>query len=245
MPRYFFFSIAFSVAACVSPVLDSDSTAKIVGGEVEDGFPAVGWITRDGVRECTGTLIDSRRVISAAHCFIGQRYAAVAGPVDASRFTFSMGPNEFEPTGTFVPSAVEVHPRALEDAISFDVAVMVFAEPISRLRGFSPSPNPVAVDDTGLVLGFGRTSDSDPGGVKRSVQISVSSIAESYWRYEGASGICDGDSGGPVVALNEQGTSYEIIGIANGSGISCDGSSRRQVFARLDVVTDFLSSTEP
>ncbi len=76
-----------SLAGCAVADSDADTTttsSDIIGGQRENGLPAVGAISYDGSWGCTGTLIGPYRVLTAAHLRAHRTQRAVRAPRGSS-----------------------------------------------------------------------------------------------------------------------------------------------------------------
>ena len=66
------------------PTPEPGYSNAIMGGTTERGYAAVGAILEEGYPVCTGTLVSSRVVVTAAHCLQG---------VSTSEISFFIGPD--------------------------------------------------------------------------------------------------------------------------------------------------------
>lgn len=161
------------------------AVGAIQGGQLETGYPAVGmlqYMTPDGERICTGTLISQSWVLSAAHC---------AGT--SIRFRTGTG------WANFVDHAVDqqiTHPK-LDQALFHLVSPISGTTPLKLNEGAVP---PVGTICT--IVGFG---DNGPpatatNGIKRSATSRITFVSSSEVDITWQTGISDGgDSGGPLL----------------------------------------------
>ena len=162
-----------------------DVTGAIQGGQLESGYPAVGmlqFMTPDGERICTGTLVSQSWVLAAAHC---------AG----TNIRFRRGTS----WANFVDHAIDQqvsHPL-------LDQALFHLASPI---EGIAPLKlNTGAVPPVGTIctiVGFGVNGPpaTATNGIKRSATARITSVSSSEVNITWETGISDGgDSGGPLL----------------------------------------------
>lgn len=160
---------------------------------------------------CSGLVLDSRTVLTAAHCLRPVRDLAV----------FYRGAQN---APVIVPVERTIaHPQYRADAIrsrarSIDIALVRTERPldprfIPAELGATESPK---VGDSVILTGYGvtRAGDWKSGGILRSVTLYVREPASSVlvWAAErdgGAGGACSGDSGAPF--FSEDGTTAVAI----------------------------------
>jgi hypothetical protein len=194
----------------------------------------------DGTVQCTATLVGPHAVLTSAHCVPGSTTA----------IEFRVGPDFLDPEASF--EATEWHRHPLYDdagggAPDHDLAVAII-DGDTAAAGIEP----ILVSDayTSILgrevqaVGYGATGD--PGGNSRrwwTVQEVQLEFPFSYSIGDGGlSGLCSGDSGGPLLAtLPEAGV--RVMGTASSiSDPDCLGASN---YSRTDTSLDWLAPLVP
>jgi hypothetical protein len=240
-PQAFAKSIVQTVFAglALAPTLAQARDVRIVGGQAESRFPAVGALVINGDWFCSGTLIAPRLVLTAGHCVEG---------MEGSEIELYFGPdaNRLE-TGRRVRSTgAYMHPNYPSDDRN-DIGVVVLAED----PGLTPIParlDPVTQDivgKTATFVGFGLYSQGGDGGERRSVDIAINELNDFFVGYATPGlNTCNGDSGGP--ALMDLGRGLEVIGVTSWGDAGCTDfgyNTRSDVFA--DWISDFIAGEVP
>lgn len=158
-------------------------TGAINDGQVETGFPAIGYV-KNNTGACTGTLISQSHVLTAAHC-------------DGEGIEFRTG-NVGDTGKVRKVSARIKHPTK-------DLEILQLAAPIddiAPMRIDAGTKLPL-VGATCTIVGYGKFHAPDGSytlGTKRSATVKVSSSTNSFIEVVKGTGQADhGDSGGPVL----------------------------------------------
>jgi len=207
---------------------------------------AVGWMSKfrqPGDTFCTGTLITSRVVITAKHCTDEYRY---------DEMFFGLGREPTQSRVVFDLSRKIEHPTE-------DVALLILnqdaVDTLNELNRGNPgsenSVTPIAVNRHTLtgpdrdeligriveVTGYGETNDVTRSG-RYFAQVELTDINNKFVVVDGKgdSGLCFGDSGGPVLAVNLRGKPV-ILGVESKGDPNCSGVD---YLARLDSLRDWV-----
>ena len=234
--------IVLLLSACAAP----DSTEHrepITNGAADNGDPAVVLIvSADGTTpHCTGTLIGTHTVLTAAHCEID------ASTASAYRVFFGAGLGS---PGVMVEIADARSDPAYDSSThARDLALLTLREqgPALPLLLDRRTPDASWLGQTFTVVGFGVTSaGSADAGQKRAGTSRWSAVdSVTLTALPAPSQPCAIDSGGP--ALFDDGGMHVVSGVVSAGDTEC---ADHTVFARVDValqdfVDPYLAATAP
>jgi Trypsin len=197
-------------------------------------FQSYGW-----TNGCTGTLINSDTVLTAAHCV--QRWDGSL--INANSVRFAVGTNALAPVHSFNVTAVYSHPdyNSGGDA-THDIGLLKLSEPITA-AGVTLLPIPVNRADLPTSLlgqdvqncGFGETEVSQDNALLFWTVEELTDIHPGWFTVYGGgspngSSVCFGDSGGPSFYLFD-GRNIALLGTVSWGNSSCMDYDH---FARAD-----------
>jgi len=240
---------------CGEPLVPS-SSERILGGSfaVNGQHPWQVAIFYNGNINCGGSLLNSRWVLSAAHCFVGFTYSFI---------TFKVGIVSLS-TGTAIGwTTIVPHPQYNSNDFSNDIALIK----LNRAITYSDSIKPTCLSDgsqtcdgrnDGIAVGWGRTS---AGGATSStlkyVIHPILSNSTCYSKYIGVVntytndkfvcagefgsniGVCNGDSGGPIFIKDASNPKYIQCGLTSWGQVCGNGG----VFTRINLHRNWIQQT--
>ncbi|MCC6622214.1 MAG: trypsin-like serine protease [Deltaproteobacteria bacterium] len=218
---------ALAPALAVTPAHAEEN--RIVGGQAESRWPAVGALIAEGDWFCTGTVIAPRVVLTAAHCLEGMS--------NDIEYFIGADANKLDAGRRIRVASVHPHPHYGSND-NYDVGIMLLAED----AGVTPVPARLAPLDQGVVgktatfVGYGLYEQGGDGGEKRSVQIAWTEINDFFVGYQvSGKNTCNGDSGGP--ALMDLGNGLEVVGVTSYGDAACAENGYN---TRSDVFADWI-----
>lgn len=216
--------LLFCLAADAGGLAIPPPAPEIFGGlPVPDGQLEAVVAISIGTGLCTGTLLRDDLVLTAAHCF-------EQNP-STSAIEVLVGNDLADPDAVLPVEAWAAHPCAAQGCAQdgFDIAYVKLAEPAPTPSTGYPQPifwqpefdQLTAVGETVRVVGFGQDLSGE-SGIKRSVDVEIREFRSYGYEFEaGGAGrdSCEGDSGGPALALAADGT-LRIVGVLS-RGFTC------------------------
>ena len=202
--------------AAVAPLLDP--RFSIVNGvpcsTQQSDTSSVVWLQllgSDGlaVAFCSGTVIDTQSVLTAAHCLTGttKGVAAYMGtgklPITTTEFYAS-------------PGYTGVGPASL------DVGVVIFKESLNRVSIPLLTSRAAVPGESAVIAGWGTDGVFGGGSTLRAGTLAVSGVTDTYISANystNTSGVCAGDSGGPfLIAI---GGVWAVAGVTSSVTTGC------------------------
>ncbi|XP_065296368.1 trypsin-1-like [Dermacentor albipictus] len=252
----------------------SQHQQRIVGGENAGPleFPwqislrrVIPRINMDRGHTCGGSIINSRYVLTAAHCVTGyytspSGFAVTVGEQDITR--------KDDTDDVIFVRKITTHPRWNSNTMDNDYALLELRTPLD-FEGKHRHLMPVCLPEPGesfegqdcTISGWGLTRDRSEGGrIPAKLQkadvpvLKYSTCREFYRRFnqlkeetmicagpeEGGRSVCQGDSGGPLQCRRADGR-YVLAGVTSW-GVRCAAPRQPGVFARVSTRTDWIRS---
>lgn len=243
-------NVAFPVNVIDGPIY----TPKVIGGgdTTIDRWPWHVQVTASGAF-CSGSVIDSEWVITAAHCVDGASFANVV-----------IGRTSLTDGGVSIDAAeIMVHEGYAKAGFEKDIALIRLASPITfsstvqpiELLSAEQEPNLAADGVLGSVTGWGLTREGDQSEVLQAADVAMVSTAtcrDSDFPatsitdnmicagfVDGGIDACAGDSGGPLVVRDGL-SGYRLAGITSW-GEDCALPGYPGVYTRVSAFIDWIS----
>jgi len=210
--------------------------------------PLVGYLLTAQGSLCTGTLITSGTVMTAAHC-VSDDADNVLSP---NQVVFSFGANTLEGEKLEV-AKVEVHPDYTGQVGSEgDIALLILKDKILVDTFYRVYQGEFALDqgESVEVVGYGQ-NEVGTAGIKRLGTVdfrrftsAVSAAPNVFLEFNASQSedqnVCPGDSGGPAIV--ERGGVKYIIGVASAINGTCN-SATKSFHTSVDLYGDFIETT--
>jgi secreted trypsin-like serine protease len=248
MQKYALVAVAIcSVLACgpTNQTEDAEVDLSIIGGEADSGDPSVVAIfvhapSSSSGSLCTGTVISSRAILTAAHC------VAPSAVGSDNAFDVYTGASFGSSTSLSVARVAYDPAFSLDDlGAGHDIAVLTLSRP-TTLPAIPWNRSALGSANLGApvrLVGYGASSHDDNGaGIKRSVTTAIGAIEPALIQIGSSEQqTCHGDSGGP--ALQRLNGVETVVGVTSfgydkSSGSVCFGGGYD---TRVDTHRSFIS----
>ncbi|XP_066475312.1 mannan-binding lectin serine protease 1 [Tiliqua scincoides] len=223
--------------------------------------PWMAMLHRNGRPFCGGSLLGNRWIVTAAHCLhhvLGLEDPVLRSSdiINTSSFKIILGKHRTERTDSteqqLQPQRIVIHPSYKAATLQFDVALLELSEE-ARLNDYvMPVCFPDGSHRTGamvIVSGWGKQFLHRLPDALMEIEIPLTDHAtckEVYARLQkavtedmicagekqGGKDACSGDSGGPMVTLNNQTGQWQLIGTVSW-GDGCGLNDRYGVYSNV------------
>ncbi|XP_026544104.1 serine protease 56-like [Notechis scutatus] len=231
---------------------------KIVGGSraKPGAWPWLVSVLLNGELMCSGVLVGSAWIVTAAHCFTGSRnelaWSVVLGDYDLTKWDEG---EQVVPISRILP-----HPKFDPNTFHADVALLELSAPVRPSAWVAPVCLPeraVEVSQEALcyIVGWGSLYEDGPPaevvmearvpilapdlcrGALGSQLVSGAMFCAGY--LSGGIDSCQGDSGGPLMCWDPSLERYVLYGITSwGSG--CGERGKPGVYTRIPAFADWI-----
>lgn len=160
---------------------------------------------RDGLPagSCSGTIIGSRAVLTAAHC-LDEEVASV---------------KVYRGSGDQVAST-SVHPHpGYRQNVAFDIGVVLTGEDLARTPAALLISRDARTGEQAVIAGWGADQYGN-GTTLRAGATSISLVASTHLETQpssSTSAVCSGDSGGPIFL--SQNSAWAVAGVISATGV--------------------------
>ncbi|MFI8092328.1 trypsin-like serine protease [Streptomyces sp. NPDC086080] len=202
-------------------------------------------IIGDHDRGCSGVLVDTEWLLTAASCFADDpaQSLAVAPGKPAAKTTATIGRPDLTGTGGAVREVVELVPRT-----DRDVVLARLNRPVTNVAPIALAASAPAAGEELKLAGYGRTDTEWAPLDLHTGTFSVASADGTTAEVTGTDGVaaCMGDTGGPMVRTT--GGTHQLVALASRSyqggcfGTDDDQTDTGGVIARVDDLAAWVNS---